>query len=161
MTSQRRTARPRSTRPRSSRRVPAVLALSAAALALAACGGASAEDQLAILEEEPAEPVPEYVYSMGILEPGSARLLGTADGVEYYVGEEAATRGIVCLVPIVLEDKEEGWGASCATETDNVMVTSETVHGEAALVADHADDATLNRLSEEGWTEVSQNLWVR
>ena len=129
--------------------------------ALTGCAGASGEGRLAILEEEPAEPVPGYVNALGILEPGSARFLGMADGTEYYVGAEAGTRGIVCLVPVVVEATETDWGAACSTESDQVIVIHEGLHGEAALVADGADEQTLDQLAEDGWREVSQNLWVR
>lgn len=145
-------------------RPTAVAALGAALLAAAAltgCGSASGEDHLAILEQEPAEPVPGYVNALGILKPGTARLLGTVDGTEYYVGEELATRGVVCLVPVSTEEPETDWGAACSTESDQVIVVHEGLHGEAALVADTAGEATLDQLAEEGWREVSQNLWVR
>ncbi|NUL47873.1 hypothetical protein F7P69_22105 [Cellulosimicrobium funkei] len=142
----------------------AAAALAAALLtlpALTGCQGASAEGRLAILEEDPADPVPGYVDALGILAPGSARFLGAADGMEYYVGEQAATRGIVCLVPVNAEDPEAEGAVACSTESDNVVLMTKDVHGEAALVADGADDQTLDRLAEDGWTEVSQNLWVR
>ncbi|MGM7670210.1 hypothetical protein [Microbacterium sp. A93] len=151
----------RTVRPAATHRTPAVTVLAAASLALpllAGCQAASNEGRLSILDEEPAESVPGYANSMGILEPGTARLLGSVDEIEYYVGEEAGTRGIVCLVPINTEDPEAGWGAACSTESSDVIVTHEDVNGEAALVADDADTDTL---AEDGWTEVSRNLWTR
>ncbi|WMY76861.1 hypothetical protein [Citricoccus sp. I39-566] len=80
------------------------------------------------------------------------------DGIDYYVGEEAASRGIVCLVPVPRDQPDESGGVACSTESRGMIVTLDDVNGEAALVA---DDADTEPLAEEGWTEVSQNLWVR
>lgn len=95
-------------------RIRAGMGLAAAALAvpvLAGCQGASNEGRLSILDEEPTESVPGYANSMGVLKPGTARLLGSVDEIEYYVGEEVGIRGSVCLVPIDTEDPESEWGA--------------------------------------------------
>lgn len=141
---------------------PLTTGLAVAALlavpALVGCEGASSEGSLAILDEEPAGPVPEEVNSYGILEPGSARHLGTAHGVDYYVGEEAATRGIVCLVSVPRDPPDESGGAACSTESPRMIVTLEDVNGEAALVG---DDADTDALPGDGWSEVSRNLWTR
>ncbi len=136
-------------------------ACAAALLALAACGNASGEGRLSVMAEEPAAPVPDHVDALGILEPDSIRLLGSADGVEYYVGAQAGTRGIVCLVPVRTDTPDEGGGAACATESAGVIVTLTDVHGEAALVADDAGGQVVDELTADGWTEVSQNLWTR
>ncbi|GAA1121822.1 hypothetical protein [Citricoccus alkalitolerans] len=110
------------------------------------------------LLDEPAtadQTLPADLYG-GDVEPDSARWVAKHEGISYFLAKPAEP-GLahgVCLVAMEAESIACGGPSSNATQ----LVSLDTAGTEARVVRDGTD---TTELTDEGWTQIHENLLVR
>ena len=130
-------------------------------LLLTACSQPNASDHLAILDSEvSSRAIPDAVTAMSAIVGDSARFLGDHDEKAYFVARNTEDPDhLVCLVQFDPATDEAGAGCSgTLTMTDDKIVALEYGSVAVALVA---DGPSATYLTDAGWHQAADNLWVK
>jgi hypothetical protein len=116
-----------------------------------------AKSGIGVLDEPAANDrtLPANLYR-GEMEPDSARFVGEHEGISYFLAKPAdpGMAGGVCIVAVEAESSACGGPSNVDTQ----LATLGVAGAEARVVRDGANTTDL---TDDGWTQVHENLLVR